>query len=242
MLTDHMNNATHWPTPGQPANVASCGNTLRHSASTRLAQAAATTAQRSANPRCDLDSPLTLELLATQHAAAFCEQYRDPHIAALTLQEYLATPEQVQHWIKLQATLPGQLHFAVMHAEHGFVGSLGLTVAAGYGYFSFWIGTDHQGKGLGPRAAQLLMQSHWVAGLHGLYTSAFNCNLRSRRILALLGWLPLQIQALPPDQDLLFFHHPVTASAYAPDPARLHRGLVQLCASTQSTFVFAPPS
>ncbi|KAF0815302.1 hypothetical protein IGB42_00383 [Andreprevotia sp. IGB-42] len=190
-----------------------------------------------APPADEGDDMLVLEPLDDAHASAFFHQYRDPQIAALTLLDEFAHIDEVVAWISGPATQSGQQHFAIMHRDAAFVGVLGLTCQNGAGYFHFWIGTDFQGRGLGPRAARLLLDSPQVQCLDVLYTSVLAGNLRSRRVLEQLGWLPLPSKALPPDDDMLFFHYPL---ATVIDTTQLHVRLLALCAQTDSAFRFAP--
>lgn len=179
------------------------------------------------------DGELCLEPLAFHHAPAWLDQYRDPHIGIMTRLPELATLEEVQAWIAEQRADPSRACFAVVDRAHGFVGSVCYQRAGAAGYFHFWIGADHQNRGLGRRAGRLLMNQARRAGVDCLYTSAYADNPRSRAALAVLGFVPLPVRALAPDDDLLFFTAGMGADAESgPD------GLRRLCQAMDSPIRF----
>ena len=179
------------------------------------------------------DDELCLEPLAVHHAQAWLEQYRDPHIGIMTRLPELPSLEEVQAWIGQQRADPSRVSFAVLHREHGFVGSVCYQRAGDSGYFHFWIGTDHQNRGLGRRAGRLLQLQAERAGVTCLYTSAYRDNPRSLAALAAIGFMPLAIQAVAPDDDLRFFATALT-DGHAPNPD----GLKQLCLAIDSPMRF----
>lgn len=179
------------------------------------------------------DGELCLEPLALHHAPAWLEQYRDPHIGIMTRLPELSTLEEVQAWIGEQRADASRACFAVIDRARGFVGAACYQRAGGAGYFHFWIGVDHQNRGLGRRAGLLLQRQARRAGLGCLYTSAYPDNPRSRAALAALGFRPLHVRAAPPDEDLLFFALALDARA---QPGAL--GLRRLCQAVDSPMVF----
>lgn len=180
------------------------------------------------------EGSLHLEPLAIHHAPAWLEQYRDPHIGVMTRLPELGTLAEAGAWIAEQRADPSRACFAVVDREHGFVGSACYQRAGDSGYFHFWIGLDHQNRGLGRRAGQLLKRQARRAGVACLYTSAYRDNPRSQAALAALGFAPLSVRAQAPDEDLLFF-----ALALAPGARPGAHGLRRLCRAVDSPMAFA---
>jgi RimJ/RimL family protein N-acetyltransferase len=179
------------------------------------------------------DGELCLEPLALHHAPAWLEQYRDPHIGIMTRLPDMTTLEDVQAWIAEQRADGSRAYFAVVDRAHGFVGGACYQRAGETGYFHFWIGSGQQNRGLGRRAGRLLQGQARRAGLACLYTSAYQDNPRSRAALAALGFMPLAVRALPPDDDFLFFAAPLRPGHV---PAR--DDLARLCRAIDSPLVF----
>jgi RimJ/RimL family protein N-acetyltransferase len=150
------------------------------------------------------DDDLAIEPLGIEHAEDLFGQYRDPQIGILTRLPDFASIEAVGEWIVTQANQPGRMSYAVQHETHGFVGVVSLHVAGDAGYFYFWIGCDHQGKGYGRRAARLLCAQAEARGIRRLFTSVYPDNQRSREALRETGFTELDIRALSPDADLVF--------------------------------------
>jgi GNAT superfamily N-acetyltransferase len=113
------------------------------------------------------------------------------------------------------------------------VGATCYQRAGDAGYFHFWIGADHQNRGLGRRAGQLLQRQARGAGLTCLYTSAYADNPRSLAALDALGFEQLAVRAVAPDDDLLFLAAPMRAG-HTPCIADLAR----LCHAIDSPLVF----
>ncbi|WP_035059830.1 GNAT family N-acetyltransferase [Andreprevotia chitinilytica] len=185
--------------------------------------------------------PLTLDPLHPDHAPALFHQYRDPQISVMVRLDGFESLADAQAWIADLAATPERQHLAVMHADFGLVGVLCLTRIDNAAYFHFWIGADFQGRGFGEQAARLLLDSPAVQTLDALFTSAFADNYRSQKTLARLGWLPLPIKALPPDDDMLFFHYPLQGAPLpgADEQAMLIAQLIAFCSQSDSAFRFA---
>lgn len=152
------------------------------------------------------DGELTLEPLGAEHAGSLLAQYRDPQIGVMTRLPELDTLDAAADWIAEQNREPGRIACAVMHEARGFAGVVSLRRKGGAAYFYFWIGTDHQGAGLGQRAAELLFRQAARDGIEEMYTSAYPYNSRSMHALERLGFARLSARARPPDEDLVFFH------------------------------------
>ncbi|MBL8512174.1 MAG: GNAT family N-acetyltransferase, partial [Betaproteobacteria bacterium] len=185
----------------------------------------------------DIDE-LRLVPLASHHAAPLLYQFRDPQIATMTALPELASLEDAERWIAAQA-VDQRMCCAVMHQDHGFVGLVNLRVARDAGYFYFWMGVDHQGKGYGPRAGQALLQMAQARGITRLFTSAFADNLRSQLALAKLGFTRISAKALPPDEELIFF---VLGNNDAGLDQKHCAELQALCRAIDSPFVFTHPN
>ena len=149
--------------------------------------------------------PITLEPLDESHAEAYWRQYRDPQIAVMTGLPALNTLDEVRRWIQSQPDEQGRVNFAVMHADWGFVGCINLAVSAHAAFFCFWTGVDFQGAGFATAAGRLACAYAATLGVPVMLTSAYKDNHRSTRALSRIGFTPLSIRALPPDQDRIFF-------------------------------------
>ena len=151
------------------------------------------------------DGELCLVPLDEDHAQELYEQYRDPQIGELTRLPDLDTPEAARAWIAEQTQEAGRATYALMHVDIGLIGVVSVQAHGEDGYFYFWIGSAYQGRGFGRRAGYLLCrQAAWL-GLQRLFTSAYRSNRRSIDALHVLEFRPLPMQAVPPDDDLLFF-------------------------------------
>ena len=149
--------------------------------------------------------PIVLEPLDQSHAEAYFRQYRDPQIAVMTGLPALKTLDEVRNWIISQDNEQGRVNFAVMHADWGFVGFINLAVSVHAAFFCFWTGVDFQGAGFATAAGRLACAYAVKLGVPVMLTSAYKDNHRSTRALSRIGFIPLSIRALPPDQDRIFF-------------------------------------
>lgn len=177
------------------------------------------------------DGELALEPIAIEHAAGLLEQYRDPQIGILTRLPELDTLEEAVAWIVEQQHEAGRMTYAVMHRCWGFVGVVSLRRRGSTGFFWFWTGTDHQGRGLGRAASALLLRHAAQVGVREVYTCVYQDNARSLAALAALGFAPLDVRAEAPDQDLGFFRWPAPGAAEPPD---VHAALAHLLARMDS--------
>lgn len=155
------------------------------------------------------DGELCLEPLHPDHAQPLLFQYRDTGIAVMTGLPDLHTIAQVRQWIRAQRLKGGLGAYAVMHSRWGLVGMVFLRCCGRSAYFYFWIGCDFQGRGYGPRAARLLWTLARRGGIRHAYTSVYAGNLRSRGALERLGFVPLEIRAQAPDEELIFVYKPL---------------------------------
>lgn len=201
----------------------------------RLAAASATAGYDASRAR---DGELALEPLHPAHANALLTQYRDPHIAELTCLPPMHDDADAADWIAAQRSTPDRSCYAVMHADWGLVGLVCMHRGGDAGYFHFFIGTDFQECGYGPRAACLLWELEARVGVRTVFTSVYAENWRSRRALGLLGFDTLPAIALAPNDDMVFMCKPFGAPLAA--PAALQR-LRALCAAIDSPLQFLPP-
>lgn len=164
--------------------------------------------------------PISLEPLDVGHAEALWHQYRDPQIAFMTGLQSLTTLDATRKWILEHVADPGRKPYALMHSEHGFVGYVCLSVTAQEAYFCFWIGVDFQGARLSVEAACLLCALAKRQGVTHVFTSAYKDNARSLGALVRSGFSRLDIHALAPENDRIFFFLNLTDTPVA-DPGSL---------------------
>jgi RimJ/RimL family protein N-acetyltransferase len=164
--------------------------------------------------------PISLEPLDGGHAEALWHQYRDPQIAFMTGLQSLTTLESARNWIREHVAEPGRKPYAVMHREHGFAGYVCLSVTQHEAYFCFWIGVDFQGERLSVESSGLLCDLARQQGVKHVFTSAYKDNARSLGALARCGFSRLDIHALTPENDRVFFFLNLTDIPVT-DPERL---------------------
>ncbi|MDP5135031.1 GNAT family protein [Rheinheimera baltica] len=149
---------------------------------------------------------VSLTPLQFYHVADFGWQYGDAKIAQLC---NLPLFPSAQHWINWlhQCQQEQQRHlFAVMHEDFGLIGSVSLQVFDGLGFFYYWLGSDFQGQGLGPKAVDILMRlGQRYLGMRCCYAKVFDYNPVSNRAIAKLGFERLPFKALPPSESEVFY-------------------------------------
>ncbi|MDB5798417.1 MAG: hypothetical protein JWP36_2319 [Paucimonas sp.] len=150
--------------------------------------------------------PLVLEPLDQSHAEALLHQYRDPQIAVMTGLQALNTLDETRKWITEHNQEAGRQPYAVMHHDHGLVGYVCLSNSAPSTYFCFWVGVDFQGRGWSGPLATLLCDFARSQGYRQFFTSIYDDNTRSIRSLARVGFRPLSLRALAPDNDRCFYY------------------------------------
>lgn len=167
------------------------------------------------------DDELTLEPLGPEHAGALFTQYRDPQIGMMTRLPEFESSEAMAVWLAGMAATPHRQGYAVLHADAGAIGVVSIAWHGGAGYLHFWLGADWQGRGLAGRAVRLALTA--VPAGTQLYTSVYQDNHRSRRVLAQLGFTVLDCRAEAPDEGLIFMR--LTAQCDVAGLAQLLRGL-----------------
>ena len=142
---------------------------------------------------------LLLEPMGHHHARDFAWQYYDPAIAERCCLPTFFDQAHWHRWLDQCWGYGDQCIYAVIHPEWGFIGSVSLILRGGVGFFYYWLGPDFQRFGLGPAAAQLLLdhaQAH--SGMHTCYAKVFQDNAPSRRALQKLGFDALDFRPAPP--------------------------------------------
>ncbi len=132
--------------------------------------------------------PCSLELLDELHFADFLWQYRDPLIAHWAGLPPLQTGQELGEY--LESFVPdGGAEFAIVHRDHGLVGGAGVRCHEDMAHIHFWIGADHQGKGLCQSAVSLLLHLAGQAGIRHCFASVLAGNARSQRVLVRTGFV-----------------------------------------------------
>ncbi|NOT89648.1 MAG: GNAT family N-acetyltransferase [Lysobacter sp.] len=162
---------------------------------------------------------LRLEPLGHHHAQDFANQYFDPAIAERCCLPTFADHAHWHRWLDQCWGYGDQRLYAVIHAEWGFVGSVSLILHDDIGLFYYWLGRDFQGHGLGPAAAQLLLEDARVQRrMRTCYAKVFEYNTPSRRALEKLGFDALDFRPAPPNADEMLYRR---------GPAQTRQGSVE---------------
>ena len=173
---------------------------------------------------------LRLELLDQLHFGALLHQFRDPHTAQLVGLPSFTGVHEVQAYLDHISDGEGA-EFAVIHPDAGLVGSVGFRVLEDMAHIHFWIGADHQGRGLGTHAVALLCRALRAGGMRHVFTSVYCENIRSQRILARAGFAPLAHRSQGGDEVYQFLHLSMTDAATHSAPEELERRLIRVCAA-----------
>ncbi|GAB2182334.1 hypothetical protein DLREEDagrD3_25570 [Denitratisoma sp. agr-D3] len=152
------------------------------------------------------DDDLQLEPMGHHHIRDFAWQYYDPAIAERCCLPKFRSDNEWHEWLDDTYRYGDQGIYAVIHREWGFIGNVSLIQHAGIGFFSYWLGRDFQGKGFGPRAVALMLSfASERYGLHTCYAKVFDVNIPSRRALEKLGFEDIQVSAVSPDDNEMFY-------------------------------------
>lgn len=154
------------------------------------------------------DGALLLEPLDAMHMEALLHQYRDPQIAlmsGLPPLPQLPVYDDPRRWFESEYRGGARRDYAVVHAEHGFVGQVSLEVDADDAFFCFWIGTDFQGRGYAMAAAAALCDFAASRGVQHVFASAYSDNMRSIRALQAIGFEPLPLRSTAAENPRSFF-------------------------------------
>ncbi len=147
--------------------------------------------------------------------------------------------ERTQRYTFAVVQSPSGADLGVEGREDELVGSLSLVRKGTSAYFSFWVGVEHQRRGIGTRAALIVRRvSYTQLGIRDLFTASFDHNRTSHRVLLRAGWTRLPFRGEPPSDDLAFFHQAVCADSPLPR-AHSHRLLSTLLHDIDSDFVLA---
>lgn len=152
------------------------------------------------------DNELLLEPLGHHHLPDFAWQYFDPAIAERCCLPKFHSDLEWHRWLEEVYHYGDQSIDAVIHREWGFIGSVSLIQHGGIGFFSYWLGRDFQGQGFGPRAVSLMLASAAERyRLHTCYAKVYEDNTPSRRALEKLGFEDIQVSAVAPDDNEMFY-------------------------------------
>lgn len=179
------------------------------------------------------DASLRLLPLDHAHCDDFAWAYHDPKIAARCCLPQFANIEEWHAWVDDCRAFGDQMIFAVWHRHWGFIGSVSLILAEDIGFFYYWIATDFQGKGFGPKAANLLFElaeAHW--GMRVCYAKCFADNQPSLSGLAKLGFELLDVHVRTEYENELHFRRLSPGCWPTFDVAAELRFLFQRMAST----------
>lgn len=149
---------------------------------------------------------LRLEPLAHHHYQDFIWQYHDATIAKLCCLPVFQHEAHWHCWLDHIYAAGDERIFAVLHRDWGFIGCVSLILHDRVGLFYYWMGSDFQGRGHGPRAVRLLLsmaqQDH---GLRCCYAKVLESNRPSRRALEKLDFQDLGISAIAPEHHHCFY-------------------------------------
>jgi len=172
--------------------------------------------------------PLRLQPLASHHAQALWLQYRDVDVSMAFGLPAAASPDGLAAWIDEATRDPRRLDCVVLHEDWGALGIVGVGMADDAGLFSLWIGADRQGQGHGVQAARLLLPMLEAAGIRQLFAAVRPNNRRLPATLAALNFVPMDIAAQQPDNELCFLRLGNAAEA---DMPRAKAALARVCAA-----------
>ena len=157
---------------------------------------------------------ISLTPLSFNHVADFSWQYSNSGIAELCNLPVFPTAHHWMHWLQQCQQEKERRLFAIMHEEYGFVGSVSLQVYDGLGFFYYWLGTDFQGQGLGPKAVSILMHLGMkYMDMECCYAKVFAHNKPSHKAIAKLGFKRLSFKAHSPSDDEVFYYSGTQKSA-----------------------------
>ena len=172
--------------------------------------------------------PLVLEPLDLDHAEALLHQYRDPQIAVMTGLPQLRTVSEMKHWIEEQLQTPDRCDHAVMHADVGLVGHVGLCMSESVALLCFWTGVDHLGQGLAAEAARLLCEFARGRGIQWIFAEAFADNHRSIRALRRAGFVHMGLDASVAGEARNFLCHALPEGSLQAAVAALNACMVRI--------------
>lgn len=151
---------------------------------------------------------LMITPLDYNHVSDFIWQFTDPKIAELCTLPNFVSAEHWINWLHECKQDKRRYLFAVIHRDMGFIGSVCLQIHNGLGFFYYWLGTDFQGKGYGPKAVALLLDfGYKKLDMQSCFTKIFNHNLASHKAIAKLHFRQLPFSAVAPSENEVFYYH-----------------------------------
>ncbi|VTU22782.1 hypothetical protein H6CHR_01856 [Variovorax sp. PBL-H6] len=181
---------------------------------------------------------LHLEPLHAEHAPALAWQYRDPAIAAKTMLPPLEEPSAARDWIEHRLSDRHVVPYALLHREHGFIGSVEITISGTEAFLCIWIGTDWQRQGFGRRMVAMACEHAFRCGIKTMLTAAYDSNAASLRTLRGCGFADVNIRAEPPDHDRTFLY--LTAHPF--DQDEIARRLIRFSVNAETGLIFPVPA
>lgn len=154
-----------------------------------------------------IDESLYLASLEEKHLTAFLWQY-NTKIAELCNLPLFKSEGHWLNWLNDDNKIANRHTFAVNHREWGFIGSVGLEVHNGIGFFHYWFGEDFQGQGFGLGSVKLLLDlGIKQLSMHCCFAKVYKTNEPSKKCLHKLGFtlLPFESQAPRDDEDFYYW-------------------------------------
>ncbi|MCB1735617.1 MAG: GNAT family N-acetyltransferase [Gammaproteobacteria bacterium] len=189
------------------------------------------------------DGTLSLEPLGHQHLNDFAWAYADPDIAERCCLPRFDNNDQWHGWLDRISGYNDQMTFGVWHADWGFIGSVSLVMADDIGFFYYWIASDFQSLGLGPRAAALLFDlAEQAWGMRCCYAKVFTDNIPSIRALTKLGFTNTNIAIRSDDRDEWLYRWSPESDFPAPPALRAEAHLLfeRMGSTTRVLSLLAP--
>ncbi|WP_211826822.1 GNAT family N-acetyltransferase [Kistimonas asteriae] len=151
------------------------------------------------------DGDISLEPVDERHLPAMLFQFRDPAIARRVNLPPMKNRKDIDRWWRQEQANEQSVTYAVMHRDFGFSGICGLALVGDVAFFYFWMGTDCQGKGYGPRATALVAQQAVRLGINALYTAVFPDNKPSQKALEKADFKRLAVKGLAKGEPVWFY-------------------------------------
>lgn len=141
---------------------------------------------------------LSATLLGRHHAETLYRRL-DPATAAQTgLPAFAGLPE-TRRWIRDQQGNQQRQALAVLHPEHGLIGTFGIDQRHNAAVFYYWITPAMRGLGFGYAVLALVLECARRAEVARLYAAVAIDNIRSRNLMAQAGFeeMPIDAHAFP---------------------------------------------
>jgi RimJ/RimL family protein N-acetyltransferase len=151
-------------------------------------------------------------LLGDHHAVALHRQQSNPDIARFVRVDQLNSVAEARQWIKRQNSNPNKTTLVILHPSFGLIGLVALECAGNAALFYYWIGVEFQNQGFGQQALELLCCFAKLKGVSHLFSSVYDMNQSSLRVLRKAGFQPLPYRCGLEDTPYGYFHLPLNPS------------------------------